>query len=70
MLENVRLAVQATQGGAHRRGLNLWSIWSDHRHLTERAESILRSVALSERREHPRGQPARTATSASWKWPC
>ena len=53
VLENVRLAVQATQGGAHRRGLNLWSIWSDHRHLTERAESILRSVALFERRDTP-----------------
>jgi branched-chain amino acid transport system ATP-binding protein len=31
VLENVRLAVQATRDGAHRRGLNLWSIWSDHR---------------------------------------
>jgi hypothetical protein len=29
VLENVRLAVQATQGGAQ--ALNLWSIWSDHR---------------------------------------
>ena len=53
VLENVRLAVQATLGGAHRRGLNLWSIWSDHRQLTERAESILRSVALFERRDTP-----------------
>ena len=26
VLENVRLAVQATRAGAHRRGLNLWSI--------------------------------------------
>lgn len=53
VLENVRLAVQATQGGPHRRGLNLWSIWSDHRQLTERAESILRSVALFERCDTP-----------------
>jgi branched-chain amino acid transport system ATP-binding protein len=30
VLENVRLAVQATREGPHRRGLNLWSIWSDH----------------------------------------
>src|SRR6187431_2142992 len=30
VLENVRLAVQAARGGKHRRGLNLWSIWSDH----------------------------------------
>jgi branched-chain amino acid transport system ATP-binding protein len=46
VLENVRLAVQATQEGAHRRGLNLWSIWSDHRALTERADRILAEVAL------------------------
>jgi len=51
VLENVRLAVQAMRGGAHRRGLNLWSIWSDHRELTARAEDILRRVALWERRE-------------------
>ncbi|MBS0507396.1 MAG: ABC transporter ATP-binding protein [Proteobacteria bacterium] len=53
VLENVRLAVQARQDGRHRRGLNLWSIWSDHRRLTERAESILRSVAMLERRDTP-----------------
>ena len=46
VLENVRLAVQATRGGAHRHGLNLWSIWSDHGALTERAHEILRAVAL------------------------
>src|SRR5436189_155104 len=46
VLENVRLAVQATREGAHRRGLNLWSIWSDHRALTERADQILADVAL------------------------
>ncbi|RYF68467.1 MAG: ABC transporter ATP-binding protein [Comamonadaceae bacterium] len=53
VLENVRLAVQATQEGRHRRGLNLWSIWSDHRALTERAESILHTVAMHERRDTP-----------------
>lgn len=53
VLENVRLAVQATRDGAHRRGLNLWSIWSDHRRLTERAEAILHDVALLERRDAP-----------------
>ena len=53
VLENVRLAVQATQEGKHRRGLNLWSIWSDHRQLTARAEDILRSVAMHERRDTP-----------------
>ena len=38
VLENVRLAVQATQEGKHLRGLNLWSIWSDHHALTQFAE--------------------------------
>ena len=46
VLENVRLAVQATRDGPHRRGFNLWSIWSDHRALTMRSEEILMSVAL------------------------
>jgi branched-chain amino acid transport system ATP-binding protein len=46
VLENVRLAVQATRGGPHRKGLNLWSIWSDHKVLTERAQDILRSVSM------------------------
>ena len=53
VLENVRLAVQATQEGKHRRGLNLWSIWSDHRQLTERAQAILHQVAMFERRDTP-----------------
>ncbi len=47
VLENVRLAVQATQGGAHLRGLNLWSIWSDHKALTARAHEILESVSMA-----------------------
>ena len=47
MLENVRLAVQASGDGKHRRGLNLWSIWSDHRELIERAEDILVTVGMS-----------------------
>ncbi|CAN7714829.1 ABC transporter ATP-binding protein [Pseudorhodoferax sp. LjRoot39] len=51
VLENVRLAVQATQEGRHRRGLNLWSIWSDHQGLTARADAILAEVALKAR-EH------------------
>lgn len=53
VLENVRLAVQATKEGAHRRGLNLWSIWSDHAPLTARAQEILRSVALMHRQDTP-----------------
>ena len=51
VLENVRLAVQATREGAHRRGLNLWSIWSDHRQLTERADELLAATKLKAR-EH------------------
>ena len=49
VLENIRLAVQATRAGAHRRGLNLWSIWSDHSQLTARAEEILVAVALQDK---------------------
>jgi branched-chain amino acid transport system ATP-binding protein len=44
--ENVRLAVQATRQGPHRRGLNLWSIWSDHHSLVERTAEILDVVAM------------------------
>ena len=46
VLENVRLAVQAAREGAHRRGFNLWSIWSDHKALTDRADQILADVSL------------------------
>ncbi|KQP43385.1 ABC transporter ATP-binding protein [Pseudorhodoferax sp. Leaf274] len=49
VLENVRLAVQATREGPHRRGLNLWSIWSDHRDLLARADAILADVSLQAR---------------------
>ena len=51
--ENVRLAVQATQDGAHRRGLNLWSIWSDHGALIRRASELLEAVALQHRADMP-----------------
>ncbi|MEG0052089.1 MAG: ABC transporter ATP-binding protein [Comamonas sp.] len=53
VLENVRLAVQATREGSHRHGLNLWSIWSDHRQLLARAQQILEQVALWARRDEP-----------------
>jgi branched-chain amino acid transport system ATP-binding protein len=49
VLENVRLAVQATRSGAHRGGLNLWSIWNDHLELTHRAGEILASVSLKDK---------------------
>jgi branched-chain amino acid transport system ATP-binding protein len=47
VLENVRLAVQAAREGRHRRGFNLWSIWSNHAGLLERARQILQDVALA-----------------------
>ena len=53
VLENIRLAVQATLEGSHRRGLNLWSIWSDHARLTERAHEILASVAMARQQDAP-----------------
>ena len=46
VLENVRLAVQATRSGAHRHGMNLWSIWSDHTALIERADELLAQINL------------------------
>jgi branched-chain amino acid transport system ATP-binding protein len=46
VLENVRLAVQATEEGAHLRGLNMWSIWQDHAKLTQQAQDILVQVAM------------------------
>jgi branched-chain amino acid transport system ATP-binding protein len=51
VLENVRLAVQATREGGHRRGFNLWSIWSDHADLTLRARQILQEVSMTEQGE-------------------
>lgn len=51
VLENVRLAVQASRDGEHRRGLNLWSVWSDHRGLLERALGILEAVAMADKRD-------------------
>jgi len=53
VLENVRLAVQATQEGKHRRGLNLWSVWSDHAALVQRARVILQAVAMNDRADTP-----------------
>ncbi len=48
VLENVRLAVQAAHAGAHRRGFNLWSVWSDHKSLLRRSDEILCAVAMQE----------------------
>ncbi len=48
--ENVRLALQARLPGAHRGGLNLWSVWSDHADLSAHADALLAQVALQDRR--------------------
>ncbi|OYU45848.1 MAG: ABC transporter ATP-binding protein [Burkholderiales bacterium PBB4] len=53
VLENVRLAVQAASPGKHLRGLNLWSIWSDHKGLTDKALAILQDVALLDKQTLP-----------------
>ena len=53
VLENVRLAVQAARAGKHLRGLNLWSIWSDHKALTQRAEEVLEIVSMADKRHTP-----------------
>ncbi|MCB2006259.1 MAG: ABC transporter ATP-binding protein [Rhodoferax sp.] len=51
VFENVRLAVQATRRGKHRRGLNLWSIWSDHGALVQRTDEILATVAMQDKQD-------------------
>jgi branched-chain amino acid transport system ATP-binding protein len=48
-LENVRLAIQSRAS----LGLNLWSIWSDHRELIGKAEEVLETVALADKRNIP-----------------
>lgn len=53
VLENVRLAVQAARPGAHLRGLNLWSIWSDHKALTQLAQEVLEAVAMNDKQHLP-----------------
>ena len=50
VLENVRLAVQAARTGKHLRGLNMWSIWSDHKALTQLAEEVLAAVSMEGKR--------------------
>jgi branched-chain amino acid transport system ATP-binding protein len=45
VLENVRLAVQSRR----RLGLDLWSVWLDHRATLARAEELVARVALGDR---------------------
>jgi branched-chain amino acid transport system ATP-binding protein len=51
VLENVRLAVQAARDGTHRRGFNLWSVWSDHKDLLDRSDEILSAVAMDDKED-------------------
>jgi branched-chain amino acid transport system ATP-binding protein len=51
VLENVRLAVQSARAGKHLRGLNLWSIWSEHRALVDLAQEVLEQVALLDKQD-------------------
>jgi branched-chain amino acid transport system ATP-binding protein len=45
VLENVRLAVQARR----KEGLNLWSVWLDHRETLARARELVERVKLGDR---------------------
>jgi len=47
VLENIRLAVQSRT----KVNFNLWSIWSSHRELIGKAEEVLESVALQDKRD-------------------
>jgi branched-chain amino acid transport system ATP-binding protein len=44
-VENVRLAVQSRR----QEGLNLWSVWLDHRNTLERAHALIERVKLGDR---------------------
>ena len=49
VIENVRIAVQARR----REGLDLWSVWLDHRNTLERAHALVERVRLGERSDAP-----------------
>ena len=49
VLENVRLAVQSRR----REGMNLWTVWSDHRNTLERAHALGRPVDAQRRLRQP-----------------
>src|SRR5256714_13838978 len=58
VVENVRLAVQSRR----HEGLNLWSVWLDHRHTPQRAPALVGPVKLGDRadaraRKLPHGDP-------------
>ncbi len=45
VVENVRLAVQSRR----KQGLNMWSVWLDHRNTLERAHALVERVKLGDR---------------------
>ncbi len=49
VVENVRLAVQSRR----REGLDLWSVWLDHRNTLERAHQLVEVVKLADRATVP-----------------
>jgi branched-chain amino acid transport system ATP-binding protein len=49
VIENVRLAVQSRR----KHGLDLWSVWLDHRGTRERARELVDRVALADRADVP-----------------
>ena len=49
VIENVRLAVQSRR----KQGLNLWSVWLDHRETVDRARELLARVKLGDRADAP-----------------
>ncbi len=49
VVENVRLAVQSRR----REGLDLWSVWLDHRNTLERAHQLVEIVKLADRADVP-----------------
>jgi branched-chain amino acid transport system ATP-binding protein len=49
VVENVRLAVQSRR----REGLDLWSVWLDHRNTLERAHALVERVKLGDRAGEP-----------------
>ena len=49
--ENVRLVVQSRA----RLGLNLWSVWRDHRDALERTQELLEQVRLTHQADMPAG---------------
>jgi branched-chain amino acid transport system ATP-binding protein len=53
--ENVRLVVQSVARSRARFGLNLWSVWRDHRDLLDRTQALLEQVRLADQADRLAG---------------